>query len=361
LYYTQFTYTPTPTGLVDNWQTMVNVLLQRFGYNLSSLVGAVSLFGFEFLDVFILLIGFTMAMSWRNEEDHLGYVKRRWLRILSPFWMAVLLTLILSVIDHYITDAPLASAWNWFVAFTFPLAYDFHGTLLQQISGPWWFIPFMLAVVVVSPFMLNKLELWGAKNFLLFFGLSALLYRLLSLYFFGAHTNYSIMKTLAGEAPFLLLPAKLFLVALGLVFGKLIKEDNFSFSRKKLLIIALFLYCIGFIAQFSWLGWVFAEFLYAPAIVLIFYSLFLEVKPGFFAELMIRLGALSYSFFLIHNFFVFRLNDYFGKILLSSFWQIMSLSVIGSLLSAILIDKFVPIVGRAFSYSWFCMDQKLIK
>jgi peptidoglycan/LPS O-acetylase OafA/YrhL len=279
--------------------------------------------------------------------------------VLWPFWIAVLLTLILSALHHYLLGGYIAGAWQWFAAFTFPLAYDFHGTLLQQISGPWWFVPFMLAVVAVSPFMLAKLERWGIKNFLWFFGLLALLFRLLSVYLFGAHINYSIMTTTVGEAPFLLVPAKIFLIALGMVFGKLIKEGRLQFNRAALFFVAVLIYIAGFVAEFSWIGWTFAEFLYAPAIVLIFYALFLDIKQGAFSELVTKLGTFSFSFFLMHNFFAHRLSDYFGDGIIT-FWQTIVLSTLGSLLTAMLIEKLVPYVSKAVADSWFYVDQKLM-
>jgi peptidoglycan/LPS O-acetylase OafA/YrhL len=359
LYYTNYAYSPSPAGLRANWQTLNTVLTDKFGDNLNALVGFVGLFSYQFLDVFILLIGLAMMLSWRGNENYMDYVKRRWLRVLWPFWLAVLFNLILSAFHHYFFGGYLAGAWQWFAAFTYPLAYDFHGSLLQQISGPWWFVPFMLAVVLVSPFMLNKLERWGSKNFLWFFGLLALFYRLLSLYLFDAHINYSIMTTPVGEAPFLLVPAKMSLIALGMIFGKLIKEGNLPDNRGKLFFGALLLYSAGFLAQFSWLGWAFAEFLYAPAIVMIFYTLFSAVESGFFSGLMIRLGTFSFSFFLMHNIFAHRISDYLGDGIIT-FWQTIVLATLGALLSAMLIEKLIPLLSKAVADGWSYVDQKLM-
>jgi peptidoglycan/LPS O-acetylase OafA/YrhL len=360
LYYTDYAFTPAPNGLSANWQTLDSVLSDKFGHSFSAIAGFISVFSFQFLDVFILLIGVTMVLSWRGEENYLNYIKRRWLRVLWPFWLAVLFNLILSAFDNYFFDGYVAPSWNWFAAFTFPLAFDFHGKLLQHISGPWWFVPFMLAVIVISPFMLKKAEVWGIRNFLLFFGLIAFIYRLLSIYVFGAHTNYSTMKTIAGAAPFILLPAKIFLIALGIVFGKLIKEGHLPDNRIKLFFGALMLYLIGFLAQFYWLGWTVAEFFYAPAIVMMFYALFSEINQRFVTGLLTKLGALSYSFFLIHDFFANRLVKYFGIESLSAFWQTIFLSTVFSLIVAILIEKFISYFARACSDGWAYIDQKLM-
>ncbi|MEQ1546282.1 acyltransferase family protein [Methyloglobulus sp.] len=359
LYFTHYAFSPSPNGLMSNGQTLVTVLVDKFGLSLNMLVGFVALFGFQFLDVFILLIGLATVLSWRGDEIYVDYLKRRWLRVLWPFWLAVFFTLVLSALHHYFFGGYLAGAWHWFVAFTYPLAYDFHGTLLQQISGPWWFVPFMLAVVVVSPFMLKKLEQWGVKNFLLFFGLLSLLYRLLSVYLFEAHINFSIMDTAVGEAPFLLFPAKIFLIALGMAFGKLIKERNFTSDRKVIFFVATFLYILGFVTQFSWLGWTVAEFFYAPAIVMLFYSLFSEIEDNFLTPVIIKLGALSYSFFLMHNFFAHRLSEYFEDGV-PSFWKTLVVSTICSLIIAMLIEKLIPLVSKAFSTIWSAIDKKLI-
>jgi peptidoglycan/LPS O-acetylase OafA/YrhL len=358
LYYTHYAFTPSPNGLLANWQTLTTVLVDKFGLSLNTLVGFVALFGFQFLDVFILLIGLAAMLSWRGDEVYFDYLKRRWLRVLWPFWLAVFFTLLLTVLKHYLLGGYLPGAWYWFAALTYPLAYDFHGDLLQQISGPWWFVPFMLAVVAVSPFMLKKLGQWGIKNFLLFFGFLSLSYRLFSLYIFGGHINFSILDTAVDEAPYLLLPAKIFLIALGMVFGKLLKEDRLTVNRVLIFFGAVLLYILGFVSQFSWLGWTVTEFLYAPAIVMLFYALFSQLRDSFFTLLIIKLGALSYSFFLMHNFFVQWLNGYFGNSLMS-FWKTLILSTICSLLFALLIEKLIPLASKAFSTIWMAIDKKL--
>jgi peptidoglycan/LPS O-acetylase OafA/YrhL len=360
LYYTGFICAPMPNGLIANWHTLYNNLTGKFGDGFTALAGLISAFSFQFLDVFVVLIGLTMALSWRKDENYVDYLKRRCLRVLWPFWLAVLLNLILSAFDNYFHGGYIAPSWNWFAAFTFPLAYDFRGGLLQQINGPWWFVPFMLGVIVISPFMLRKMEIWGTKNFLLFFGLLACIYRLLSIYVFGAHPNYSIMETAAKEAPFLLLPAKIFLIALGMILGKLIKEENWHFSRIRIFFVAVLLYVIGFVAQFYWLGWTIAEFFFAPAIVMICYALFSQIKQHIFTGIITNLGALSYSFFLMHDFFAGRFIKYLGAESIASFWQTIALATLFSLLTAMLIDKLIPTLSKLFYSCWTYIDQKLI-
>lgn len=360
MYYTDYAFTPTPKGLLANWQTLSSVLTDKFSHSFNTIVGFISVFSFQFLDVFILLIGLTMVLSWRGKESYLDYIRRRSLRVLWPFWLAVLFNLVLAAFDNYLFDGYIAPSWNWFAAFTFPLAFDFNGKLIQHISGPWWFVPFMLTVIVISPFMLNKLQEWGTKNFLLFFGFIALIYRLLSLYLFGAHTSFSMMDTAVGEAPFLLLPAKIFLIALGMILGKLIKEGNLPENRIRLIFGAIFLYIIGFCAQFNWLGWTVAEFFYAPAIVMMFYALFSAINQRFFTDLVTKLGVLSYSFFLMHDFFANRLSKYFGIEFISSFWQTVCLSTLLSLIIAMLIEKLIPYFSKACTNSWAYIDQKLM-
>jgi peptidoglycan/LPS O-acetylase OafA/YrhL len=360
LYYSGFILAPMPYGLTTNWHTLQSNLTGKFGQGFNALAGIISAFCFQFLDVFIVLIGLTMALSWRTEESYTDYLKRRCLRVLWPFWLAVLLNFVLSVFDNYLEGGYIAPSWNWFAAFTFPIAYDFRGSLLQQINGPWWFVPFMLGVIVISPFMLRRMEVWGTKNFLLFFGLLSWLYRLLSIYVFGAHPNYSIMETATKEAPFLLLPAKIFLIALGMLLGKLIKDGNEPANKIQVIFIAISLYVIGFIAQFYWFGWSIAEFFYAPAIVMLFYALFSDFKQHpFFTEAIIKLGALSYSFFLMHNIFAVRLIEFFGTNSIASFWKTIALATLFSLLTAMLIDKLVPAVSKACYSIWTTIDQKL--
>jgi peptidoglycan/LPS O-acetylase OafA/YrhL len=359
LYYSGFILAPTPNGLSDNWQTLQNNLTGKFGDGFNALAGMVSAFGYQFLDVFIVLIGLTLALSWREEESYTDYLKRRCLRILWPFWLAVLLNLALFEFDNYLHGAYIAPSWNWFAAFTFPMAFDFHGRLLQHINGPWWFVPFMLSVIVISPFMLRKMEVWGTKNFLLFFGLFSWCYRLFSIYVFGGHPNYSMIASAAKEDPFLLLPAKIFLIALGMMLAKLIKDEKRLANRYQVFFIALLFYIIGFIAQFYWFGWTIAEFFYAPAIVMLFYAAFSHLKKHALTEVITKLGALSYSFFLMHNFFAGRFIKYLGTESITSFWQTIGLATLFSLLTAMLIDKLIPIASNTFCYSWTYIDQKL--
>jgi peptidoglycan/LPS O-acetylase OafA/YrhL len=91
---------------------------------------------------------------------------------------------------------------------------------------------------------------------------------------------------------------------------------------------------------------------------MLFYALFSQLRDSFFSLLIIKLGALSYSFFLMHNFFVQWLNGYFGNSLMS-FWKTLIVSTICSLLSALLIEKLIPIVSKVFSTIWMAIDKKL--
>ena len=144
-----------------------------------------------------------------------------------------------------------------------------------------------------------------------------------------------------------------------MVFGKLIKENKITINRAVIFFGAILLYVFGFFSQFSWLGWTVTEFFYAPAIVMLFYALLSQLKDSFFTLLIIKLGALSYSFFLMHNFFAQFLSGYFGNGLMS-FWKTIIVSTVCSLILALLIEKLVPLFSKAFSSLWAVIDSKLV-
>ncbi len=86
LLFTHYRYTPQPTGLINNLQQLLpegNYLSTLSGWG--HLLGIPTLFGFQFVDVFILLSGFSLMLVTR-QRDWLAFWQKRLSRLLWPFW-----------------------------------------------------------------------------------------------------------------------------------------------------------------------------------------------------------------------------------------------------------------------------------
>ncbi|MBD2019077.1 acyltransferase family protein, partial [Leptolyngbya sp. FACHB-36] len=87
LLFTGYAYTPQPTGLLDNLQQLLSVSGSPDAGPLTGILTAPIWFGFQFVDVFVLLSGFSLVLSLKGKPLEVGsFLKRRVLRILWPFW-----------------------------------------------------------------------------------------------------------------------------------------------------------------------------------------------------------------------------------------------------------------------------------
>jgi len=360
---TDYAFTPQPTGLGANLAVLWRAG-DRLGHNLFiSLFSLPIWFGFQFVDVFVLVSGFSLVLSLQGKPLETGkFLKRRFLRILWPFWTIAWLSYPVLWAIGTLTNSYIPNLWNFFAAATFPLLFDFDAKLLLPINGPWWFVSLILSFAFIFPFLWRSLHRWGMRNLVLVSLLITLIYRTLAVYHFGGHPTYVVIDTPANWFPFLAFISKLSTFVFGMVVGKLYTQGQgpFFWKARRALLIGMPLYAVGFISQFYWVGWIVADLITPLGLILCAMVLLQRLSRfPYLAGLMLKTGTYSYSFFLIHNFVVDRTINLAIRQNLSLYYLLLPLMVGATLLLSVLLDWLTPILQKRVSLLLKAIDAML--
>jgi peptidoglycan/LPS O-acetylase OafA/YrhL len=349
LLFTDGAYTPQPSGLADNLR-LIEIAGDRLSQNLLAQISLPGWFGFQFVDVFILISGFSLVLSLKGKPIEVGsFLKRRFLRILWPFWTVAWLSYPFLWAIGVATHSYRPDFWFIFAGASFPLLFDYTGELLLRTSAAWWVVPLILSFALISPFLWHLLQRWGSCNLLLVSVVLTVGYRVLAVYKFDGHPTYVVLDTTAGWLPFLPFIAKLSTFVLGMAIATAYSAGRgpLFWQTQWTLPLGILIYAVGFVCQFSRLGWVFADLLLPVGLTLCcmvaFQALaqFPSVKP-----VMLWLGAHSYSYFLIHHFVLDRTLSLVVQDSQLLYWLMLPAVIVGTLILAILADHTTPLLKR---------------
>ncbi len=361
---TKYGYTPQPTGLLSNGQQILRAANQLGTGFISQIASVPVWFGFQFVDVFVLISGFSLVLSLKGKPLELtSFLKRRSLRILLPFWTVAWLAYPILWAIGKLTNTYAPDAWHTFGGLTFPLLFDYGGGVLMPTNGPWWFIPLILSFAFIFPLLWSLLQRWGIRNILIISVLITTLYRALAVYVFGGHPTYVVFNTPADWQPFLPFIAKLSTFVLGMVTAKLYLRGKGAiyWQSSKALLVGVPIYSLGFICQFYRFGWIFADFLVAIGLSLCCMVIFRTIAERLrLQSIMVWLGLHSYSYFLIHNFVVDRTIGLAVSNRFISYYQALPVMAIGTLLLAILVDSTAPLLQRGATRLGRSLDAILV-
>ncbi|MGV0025793.1 acyltransferase family protein [Phormidesmis priestleyi] len=364
LLFTKYSYTPQPTGLIDNLQRMT-VAGDQLGQGFAQMVSLPVWFGFQFVDVFVLISGFSLVLSLKGKPLEIkSFLKKRFLRILLPFWTVAWLAYPILWTIAKLTNSYAPDAWHTFAGMTFPLLFDYGGDLLLPTNGPWWFVPLILSFAFIFPFLWHLSHRWGARNLVVISIAVTFIYRAFAVYVFGGHPTYVVIDTPAGWQPFLPFIAKLSTFVLGIAIAKAYLQGKgmIFWSSPKALLVGIPIYVVGFIAQFYKFGWIFDDFLIAIGLTLCCMVVFRTMSKWLRIEsLLVWLGLHSYSYFLIHNFVVDRTLNLVVRNQLDVYYQSLPVMAIATLLLALLVDRAMPWLQRSAIALWNRGDALLAR
>jgi peptidoglycan/LPS O-acetylase OafA/YrhL len=359
LLFTDYAYTPQPTGFLANVSLMGDVTARIAGSGTIGYWAAMPMwFGFQFVDVFVLVSGFSLVLSMKGAPMRAGqFVVARCLRILVPFWTVAAIAYPVLWLLGTVTKSYVPDAWHMFAGLTFPLLFDYGGRLLVSTSGPWWFVPLILSFAIAFPALWWLLERWGSRNLLILTSVITLGYRWLGVYVFDGHPTYSIVSAGASWFPFLSMLAKLSTFVLGMVVARQFQAGrgpifwNNAFALK----IGVVTYGFGFVGQFYRVGWIFDDALIAIGLTLLLMVVFRGIcQFDRLSRICVVLGAHSYSYFLVHNFVVDRTIRLVVQGRLDLYHQSLPLMLVGTMGLAMIADALVPRVkgGAIALFRW---------
>jgi peptidoglycan/LPS O-acetylase OafA/YrhL len=350
LLFTDYAFTPQPTGIGNNLE-LIAAASDRLGQ--SPLLRTISFpiwFGFQFVDVFILISGFSLNLSLKGRALELNqFFKRRFLRILLPVWTVAWLGYPILWAIGIATKTYAPSLWQSFAGATFPPLFNFDGKLLLPASGPWWFLPLIISFTLVFPFLRYLLRRWGARNLLLVSLSLTIGYRALAVYQFGGHLTYSIVDTPGNWLPFASFMSQLSTFVLGMVIAEAYHygKGPVFWRPRRALLLGVLIYSLGFVIQFYQLGWVVSDLLLPAGLTLCCMVVFRKLAQFHLLKfVMLGLGIHSYSYFLIHNFVIDRTIHLVIKGDLLLYYLLLPCMVLGTLILAVIADYTAPSLQR---------------
>ncbi|MBE9079794.1 acyltransferase [Romeria aff. gracilis LEGE 07310] len=362
LLFIDYRYTPQPTGLLDNLQGLIPAQVAPAAF-WGHLLAAPTLFGFQFVDVFVMISGFSLMLSLRQQSlSLLPFWRRRLLRILWPFWTVAWASYPVLWAIGVATQSYVPSLWHIFAGATFPLLFDYRGSLLLPTSGPWWFVPLIVSFTLVFPLLHWLQQRWGSRN-LLFASLAVTLtYRILAIYSFGGHPTYAIFDNSNAEQPFQVFLAKLSTFVVGMVVARQYQRGQGAlfWPQTRKLTVGAGLYGVGFISQFYKLGWVFCDLLLPLGLTLLCGTMMAAIATRPTARtVLIRAGRHSYSFFLIHNFVVDRTLNLVVQGIGSRYVSLLLPMIALTYGLAVVADRLQPLLIRILQHLWRDLDYLL--
>ncbi len=360
---TDYAYTPKPTGLEANFSALWIVSSRLAGDVVLRVVTSGMWFGYQFVDVFVLVSGFSLVLLLKGEAIRSGsFVVQRCLRILLPFWTVAAIAYPVLATIGVLTKSYIPDAWHVFAGLTFPLLFDYGGRLLLSTSGPWWFVPLILSFAVAFPGLWWLMERWGARNLLWVSCGITFIYRSLSVWVFDGHPTYVIVSAAASWFPFLSMLAKLSTFVLGMMVARQFQRgEGVIFWRDgRVLALAIPAYLLGFVGQFYRVGWVVDDFLIAIGLSLLCMVVFRHLcRLSWVSRSFVFLGSHSYSYFLVHNFVIDRTIRLWVHQDMNLYYQALPLMIVGTLGLSMVVDWVTPRVRRGVIAGFGAVDRIL--
>ena len=364
LLFTEYRYTPQPTGFLNNFQQFdIGSLSTLLGW--VQLLGMPTLFGFQFVDVFILLSGFSLMLTTRYRTvDWLAFVRKRLARLLWPFWTVVLMSYPVLWAIGKANQSDIPSVWNLFAASTLPLLFDYHGSLLLPISSSWWLVSLILSFTLCFPLLHWLMYRWGVRNLVAVSLMVTVGYRFLATYILEGQPTYVMLDMPNGPLPFYGLLAKLSTFVIGMGVAQAYKHGRgvLFWSQSKAVRLGFGLYGIGFICQFYRLGWVVCDVLTPLGLTLVCVVICRWLTTvRWLYHLALDLGKYSYSFFLIHHFVVDRTLGLLVNGDAARYAIAIPLMILGTLILASITDAVAPLLRRVLTRVWQDIDYLLAR
>ncbi|MDX2241853.1 MAG: acyltransferase [Leptolyngbyaceae cyanobacterium bins.302] len=349
LRYTAYAYTPQPTGLQDNLSQVVTITrnLPDMGL-LTKTFGLPVWFGFQFIDVFVLISGFSLVLSLKgNPLEPLEFLKQRLSRVLWTFWTVAWLSYPVLWAISVATKSYLPNAWFIFAGISFPLVHAYNGQLLMSTSGPWWLVSLIISFILLFPWLWYLMNRWGASNLLMVSVLITLIYRALSVFVFGGHPNYVIWDSPAGWHPFALFLAKLSTFVLGMVVAQAFLQgaSPIHWKAQRALMVGIPIYAVGFVCQFYYVGWIFCDLLLPIGLTLCCMVISRWLAQWHWLAMgMIAIGAHTFSYFLLHGLVVDRMLQFIVQGQPARYALSLPVMLVGTLILAMIVDSVMSLI-----------------
>ena len=130
-------------------------------YNAAEMIGTIA---GTTVHLFFILSGFGLTISYfkSNVISWKDWSRRRFRKVIFPYWIIIILIFLSGNVIHYIAPALFKRKYSSFVLLTYLTLTRNFFNLSWEMNPTLWFIPAIIGLYVLFPFLIRILERYGA-------------------------------------------------------------------------------------------------------------------------------------------------------------------------------------------------------
>lgn len=269
--------------------------------------------GPEFVILFFVLSGFSIAHSLNNNTNTLAFYKRRAIRLYPPYLLGILWALFIfliirlfaSDVYYHVTEGfqPVANLYNQFTDLRVFLQNLFYDPVHNALTPQYWSLPFEVIFYLIAPWVIKKLKWYGAFT-LIFYAIGWILKGYI---YYEDTTDPMIPQFLTDYNIYFLV---------GILFYTYRKDitERLSFNPKLSIIVLVFIIEVLVVAKSYLFHQVSNKITGLLMVLFSFIILFTALKHQIQVKWLQKIGIFSYTLYVSHFASIFLINIVFYKL-----------------------------------------------
>jgi peptidoglycan/LPS O-acetylase OafA/YrhL len=285
-----------------------------------------SYFGHYGVHIFVFFSSYGLTRKYYKKS--LGcceFFKNRIYKIYLSFLFCVAIYIVLGLIKSKFLVTEKVIYWDSLLWKVLLVSNFIPGQALRPV-GPWWFLPFIIQVYFIYPFLLKGYQKYGYRV-LVFISISSLLVECLLNPYLSSHA-INLNHMVFGHLP---------VICLGIFFAA---QKSIRISVE-CIVLALLLFILGNFNQYIW---VVADFSFTVLFVAIsIFTFKVPLKFTAITKLNLFYGSISFQLFMVNGFLRSPFHNFAES---HNYWWIDNLAALMSLLFSTLCAYFLREIDK---------------